>query len=232
MFITVEGEDGCGKTTLSKKLVQKLNDIGIPAVWCRAPDGPIRDILLKRDSIIDDWTELLLFLCSLRWGLVNSILPALATGSVVVLDRFTTTTIAYQGAARGLGEDTVRQLINEQIHWRFRENTRPDHSVFVVCDEDTREQRLQQRGNFDHMDQLGLQFRQKVAQSMRQQYVQSLDKFLIDPDSTMSVSEIENNGTEEELEAALDDWITVYHDTILKCLENRKAATTEKRRYY
>jgi len=116
MFLIVEGVDGAGKTLASKILKERLQ-LHAPhseIVNCRAPDGPIRDVLLNRPegTIIDHQTELLLFATCHRWLLINKVLPALDRGATVILDRFTDSTISYQGGGRELGVDVVHNLCN------------------------------------------------------------------------------------------------------------------------
>jgi dTMP kinase len=113
-FITLEGPDGSGKTTLSRALATKLEQIGISVVLTREPgDGPvgpaIREVLLSGSSI-DAWTEAFLFLADRRQHCNSVIYPALDLGKWVICDRFADSTIVYQGYGRGLDIERLRDL--------------------------------------------------------------------------------------------------------------------------
>ena len=112
MFITLEGVDGSGKTTQAARLVEAL---GPETVRIREPGGTeaaeqIRNLLADPGVPLDSTAELLLF-CAARADLISRVIrPALADGRHVVCDRFTDSTIAYQGGARGLGVNRVRAV--------------------------------------------------------------------------------------------------------------------------
>ncbi len=116
-FISVEGGEGAGKTTLIGHLERTLGARGITVVKTREPGGTelgnqIRAWLLTRSATmkIDAKAELLLFLAARAQHIEEVIQPALAAGKVVICDRYNDSTIAYQGAGRGLGVDWVRNL--------------------------------------------------------------------------------------------------------------------------
>lgn len=112
MFITLEGVDGSGKTTQAAMLARAL---GASAMTLREPGGTdaaerIRQLLADPATPLDPTAELLLF-CAARADLVSRVIrPALEVGRTVICDRFTDSTIAYQGVARGLGIVRVREL--------------------------------------------------------------------------------------------------------------------------
>lgn len=117
LFITFEGGEGAGKTTLIQALDKHLRSLGYTVVKTREPGGSslgdqIRALLLNpRHSIdISAEAELLLFLASRAQHITECIAPALQAGYVVLCDRFNDSTIAYQGVARGLGVKRVQQL--------------------------------------------------------------------------------------------------------------------------
>lgn len=116
-FITLEGGEGSGKTTLLHQLAAFLNEEGYEVVTTREPGGSqlgeaIRDLVLHHHSSMSIGTEaeLLLFLAARSQHIKEKILPALQKGQIVLCDRFNDSTIAYQGAARGLGMDYVEKL--------------------------------------------------------------------------------------------------------------------------
>lgn len=113
-YIALEGGDGSGKTTLSAALAARLGAAGDEVVEVREPGGTplgeqIRQLLLDSGHV-DPWAEVLLFAAQ-RAQLAREIVePALDRGAWVVSDRTYYSSIAYQGAARGLGEDQVREI--------------------------------------------------------------------------------------------------------------------------
>ena len=112
MFIALEGVDGSGKTTQAARLAEAL---GPETVLVREPGGTkagerVRELLKDPDVRLDPMAELLLF-CAARAQLVEEVIrPALEAGQTVVCDRFSDSSVAYQGVARGLGADRVAGL--------------------------------------------------------------------------------------------------------------------------
>lgn len=116
-FITFEGGEGAGKTTLIKSLKRILEEKGHLVVQTREPGGSIlsekiRDLLLHRDKnlLIGNRAELLLFLSARAEHVEEVIKPALDSGKIVLCDRFSDSSVAYQGYARGLGMEEVEGL--------------------------------------------------------------------------------------------------------------------------
>ena len=230
MFLAVEGIDGVGKTTVSRKLRDRLA-VEFPdkeVVFSRAPEGPIRDILLERHGkIIDAKGEVLLFLAGHRWLLTNIVFPALKRGAIVVQDRFTDTTVAYQGAGRELDPTWVYKRVEEDIKYGYEsmdlreqlspryayrmehQGVQPDHTLYVTAPRHVSEQRIQSRGNLDFMDQAGFEFRNRVARQMRIQKNMHDTEYL-QGHSSMVVSEISNAQSMEALDLAIDDWVNEH----------------------
>ncbi|WP_270211357.1 dTMP kinase [Streptococcus anginosus] len=108
MFISLEGPDGAGKTSVLEALIPILEAKGQAFVTTREPGGvavaeKIRDVVLDpKHTEIDEKTELLLYIASRRQHLVERILPALDRGEMVLVDRFIDSSVAYQGFGRGL----------------------------------------------------------------------------------------------------------------------------------
>jgi dTMP kinase len=117
-IITFEGGEGVGKTTQAALLKEYLEKIGRRVVSFRDPGGSelsenIRKLFLSYQ--MDATTELMLLLAARRTNITTIIKPALDAGSVVIIDRFIDSTLVYQGIARGLGIDNVRNLM-ENTH--------------------------------------------------------------------------------------------------------------------
>ncbi len=116
LFITFEGPDGSGKSTQARLLAERLKREGYPVLETVEPGGTqigqqIRRILLDpANQELRAVPELLLMFAARAQNVEQSILPALAEAKIVVSDRFTDSSIAYQGAARGLGWDTVLEV--------------------------------------------------------------------------------------------------------------------------
>ena len=116
LFITFEGVEGSGKTTQVELLADRLQQAGYPVITTREPGGTpisdrIRAVVLDQSRVeIHPHTEALL-MCAARAQLVNElILPSLAHGHVVICDRYSDSTFAYQGFARGQDLATLRAL--------------------------------------------------------------------------------------------------------------------------
>ena len=116
MFITVEGPEGAGKTTVVQLLVQELQKEGYKVVSTREPGGikiaeQIRHVILdKENTSMDERTEALLYAAARRQHLVEKVIPSIEEGAVVLCDRFVDSSLAYQGHARGLGMDEVLRI--------------------------------------------------------------------------------------------------------------------------
>lgn len=112
-FITFEGGEGAGKTTILSSLTSKLSEKGYEVLATREPGGieiaeKIREIILDPlHTTMDGRTEALLYAAARRQHLVEKVLPALEQGKIVLCDRFIDSSLAYQGYARGLGMDEV-----------------------------------------------------------------------------------------------------------------------------
>jgi len=115
-FITFEGTEGCGKSTQVHLLAEKMRQFGYQVCTTREPGGcsiadAIRQILLDpASSGMDSLSELFLYAAARAQHMVEVIRPALARGEIVLCDRFTDATLAYQGYGRGLNIETIRNL--------------------------------------------------------------------------------------------------------------------------
>jgi dTMP kinase len=134
-FITFEGIEGCGKTTQIKMLAERLKATGRRVTLTREPGGcaiadKIRGILLDADNqAMLPQTELLLYAAARSQHVGEVVKPALDDGCVVLCDRFTDATIAYQSNGRGIGRETVDTLNSMACG-----DVRPDLTVLIDCD--------------------------------------------------------------------------------------------------
>jgi dTMP kinase len=114
-FITIEGGEGCGKSTQSLLLFEHIKTSGIPVIHTREPGGTIvaetiRTVLLNPENRISPVAELLLYEASRAQHIEEVIMPAPRAGTTVICDRFTDATLAYQGYGRGIDLAVIRKL--------------------------------------------------------------------------------------------------------------------------
>ncbi|MGG1657871.1 dTMP kinase [Brevibacillus sp. NRS-1366] len=115
-FITVEGGEGAGKSTVIARLYEELRSRGMDVLLTREPGGidiaeQIREIILNpAHTQMDKRTEALLYAAARRQHLAEKVIPALEAGMLVLCDRFIDSSLAYQGHARGLGIDAVYEI--------------------------------------------------------------------------------------------------------------------------
>jgi dTMP kinase len=113
IFITFEGGEGAGKSTVLERVATKLRDLDYDVLTTREPGGihiaeAIREVILdKQHTAMDAKTEALLYAAARRQHLVEKVIPALEEGKIVLCDRFIDSSLAYQGYARGLGIDQI-----------------------------------------------------------------------------------------------------------------------------
>lgn len=116
MFVTIEGPEGSGKSSVTKEVTKRLEAEGFEVVLTREPGGTpiaeeIRNVILdKKNTAMDSWTEALLYAAARRQHLVEKVWPLTKEGKIVISDRFLDSSLAYQGGARGLGIDKVLEL--------------------------------------------------------------------------------------------------------------------------
>ena len=145
-FITFEGGEGCGKSTQVVRLAAALESRGIKVLLTREPGGTRLSELIRtllKDEAEDppvDRAELLLFLAARAQLVRNVIAPALEAGTWVISDRFSDSTVAYQGYGRGLPVDFVRQANDFAC-----EGLRPDLTFLLDLDPETAERRMRGR---------------------------------------------------------------------------------------
>lgn len=163
MFISFEGTEGVGKTTLIRKIHQYFEQQGKEVVLTREPGGTplaeqIRTLLLavNHDEQMSHDTELLLIYAARAQHLQQVILPALAAGKIVLSDRFTDASFAYQCAGRGLSQEKL-QLLNQTFVAKM-----PNITFWLDASIELGMTRARERGALDRFEQEKLSFFAKV----------------------------------------------------------------------
>lgn len=189
LFITFEGPDGSGKTTVSKAVHQRLIDEGIDCIYTREPGGSaiaekIRDLILDPNNTeMDRKTEALLYAAGRRQHLIEKVLPAINLGKVVICDRFIDSSLAYQGYGRAIGFEEVL-LINEFAI----EGYYPYKTIFLDIDEAVGLERIQSRTFKDRLDQESLDFHHLVSEGYRLVYKKYEDRMIrVDASQSLEV---------------------------------------------
>ena len=167
-FITCEGPDGVGKTTQALELVKYLREQGHDVLHTREPGGTpigekIRALLLNEP--MTPMTELLLFAGARAQHIEEVIKPALLAGKVVVCDRFSDSSYAYQGAGRGYAREvTALEIL---VHSGFE----PDYTLFFDAPEEVCLKRLSLRTDkLDRFDQEQLDFKHRVYMGFQERF--------------------------------------------------------------
>lgn len=191
LFITIEGPDGAGKSSVIKELANMIEaNSQIPVILTREPGGipiseEIRKIILDpKNTMMDERTEALLYAAARRQHLIEKIIPNLEENNLVLCDRFIDSSIAYQGGARGIGEQEIREINEFAIEGRW-----PDLTLYLDIDAKTGLERIAKGRKvsvIDRLDQESLAFHELV----RETYLMGLEKeperiFLIDASRTI-----------------------------------------------
>ena len=160
LFITFEGVDGCGKSTQMDLLAQYLKQKGHDVILTREPGAnglgeKIREILLNYKGEVSDRCESFLFLADGAQNIDIIVKPAVTEGKIVLCDRHTDSTVAYQGYGRGLDLDRINKLNTLATN-----GMKPDLTFVFDIDTDTSMERVGK--NKDRMESAGLEFQKKV----------------------------------------------------------------------
>jgi len=166
-FISLEGVDGSGKSTQAVMLADALRDRGHEVIHVREPGGTpfgeaVRDVVLGPDAM-SPWAEALLFAAARSQLVVDVIEPAIALGTWVVADRFLDSSLAYQGAARGLGIDEVAAVNAPGIG-----GTMPDLTIILDLPAAAAVDRRSGRGSVDRIEGEGEALQESVAEGYRE----------------------------------------------------------------
>ncbi len=202
MFISFEGVEGAGKSTQLHLVGKRLGSKGYTVVLTAEPGGTvigddIRKILLNRDNReMSPLTELLLYSASRAQHISEVILPALDNGEIVLSDRFTDSTIAYQGFGRGLNKNTILEIIDIST-----KGLKPD--ITILFDLDVKEglHRNKGAGKTDRLETENVDFHKKVRQGFIELARQEPKRFVV-LDARMTIEK-----TTDRIMEILEDYI-------------------------
>lgn len=190
--MTIEGPDGSGKTSVTAQLKEKLLAKHIDVVFTREPGGSpiaeqIRKIILDIDNTaMDARTEALLYAASRRQHLIETVIPAVQAGQLVISDRFVHSSLAYQGIGRGIGMEEIWQINQFAIQDRM-----PDLTLLIDVPAEIGIQRIEaSKGErqYDRLDREKIEFHQKVRQTYLDLAFNNEKMIIID--GTQSVAEV------------------------------------------
>ena len=174
-LVSLEGPEGAGKTSVLEAIIPILENRGIEVLSTREPGGvligeKIREVILDPSHTeMDPKTELLLYIASRRQHLVEKVLPALATGKLIIMDRFIDSSVAYQGFGRGLDKEAIDWL-NEFA----TDGLKPDLTLYFDIEVEEGLARIAANSDreINRLDMEGLDLHRKV----RQGYLSLLEK--------------------------------------------------------
>ena len=177
-FITFEGPEGSGKTTVLKAVAEKLAQ-HYDVISTREPGGvptgeEIRKVVLEGNQM-DIRTEAMLFAASRREHLVEKVIPALKNNQIVLCDRYIDSSLAYQGYARGIGIEEVKALNEFAINGLY-----PDLTIYLdVSAEIGRERILSNQRNQNRLDQEDVKFHEKVVEGYKKIIHNESERFIV-----------------------------------------------------
>ena len=178
LFITFEGGEGCGKSTQSRLLLKKLEQQNIPVVLTHEPGGTAlgnelrKTLKRKRDSSISPQAELFLLAASRAQLVVELIRPALEEGKVVLCDRFTHSTMVYQGYGRGLDFTAIKMVNNMATR-----NLNPD--LIILLDISPEQGLARKQSLKDRFELEDLSFHRRVREGYVKMAAAEPDRWLV-----------------------------------------------------
>ena len=187
LFITFEGGDGCGKTTQINLLDEYLRNKGFKTLLTREPGSKglgikLREILLNYDGEVSPVAESFLFLADRAQHVDCIIKPALKEGTIVLCDRHTDSTVAYQGYGRGLDLEQIHRLNKIATS-----GLKPDLTIVLDVDVETSQQRV--GAEKDRMESAGIEFFERVRNGFLEIAKQEPERVKV-VDSTQPIEEI------------------------------------------
>ena len=190
LFVTVEGTDGCGKTTQIRNIIDHLSSLGCRVVLTREPGGTrisenIRSIILDPTfTEMHSITELMLYSAA-RAQLVEQVIkPSIAKSETVICDRYIDSFYAYQGYGRGLDMDMLKKITSLAI-----DDMIPDITIFLDLDPEIGLRRRMNAANGDRIENEQIEFHRRVYDGYKQLARENPDRIKI-IDATRSVEEV------------------------------------------
>lgn len=196
IFITFEGNDGSGKTTISKKIYEQLVKEGYDVVYTREPGGidiaeQIRSVILNPlNTSMDPRCEALLYAAARRQHLIEKVVPALERKQIVICDRFIDSSLAYQGIGRKIGFDEIYELNHFAI-----EGYMPEKTIFLQLDPRIGLERIASRANKDRLDLESEEFHLLVAKGY-EKVLQRFNERMIVIDANQNIEDVFKNTLE------------------------------------
>ena len=165
LFLTFEGGEGAGKTTLIEEIARQLAAEGFSVLKTREPGGTklgehIRALLLQQGVPVSPYAELCLFLASRAQHILEVIGPALEAGKIVLCDRFNDSSIVYQGIGRGLGKEKVAQFCAF-----VSQGLEPNLTLYLDIDPELGMSRLRKGRDPDRIEAEGMTFHEKIREA-------------------------------------------------------------------
>ncbi len=190
LFITLEGPDGSGKTTILKMVEEELGNRGLDLVLTREPGGTkigekIRNIILDKENIdLGDETEALLYAASRAQHISELIEPTINRGGLVISDRFLLSSLAYQGVGRDLGIERVKMVNDFGLR-----NISPDLILFFHIDPEETLRRKTENNAGDRLELEGNNFHRKVYNGYKK-LIKMYPENVVIVDATRPVEEV------------------------------------------
>ena len=197
-FITLEGGECSGKTTIIKSICAKLNELNIEYITTREPGGiaiaeQIRSIILDvNNTSMTPECECLLYAASRMQHLTERVVPAINAGKVVICDRFLDSSLAYQGFARGLGIDKVLKANHFALDYL------PGLTLFIDVKPEVALKRLEIRGNSNRLDLEAIDFHNRVYEGYKQ-IASMYPKRIVTIDGNQDLDSVTNDCVNEVL---------------------------------
>lgn len=185
-FVAFEGPDGCGKSTISNLIYEKLIEEGYPVIKSREPGGTpisekIRDIILDNDNVaMHPRTEALLYAAGRAQHVEEKIKPALEEGKIVLVERYILSSLIYQGIGRDLGVEEVFK-----VNQFATQNLEPDLTIILNPKKVTVSRK--EKEGLDRLENAGVEFHTKVLNAYIE-YGKTHEVLFVD--ASMSIEEV------------------------------------------
>ena len=171
LFLTFEGIEGSGKTYQSKKLFKKIKSMGLHAIYTREPGGTraaekIRGVILEdyfhpeSKEKFNKYTDTLLYLASRNEHIVKKLKPAIVKKKIIICDRFTDSTLAYQVYGKGVNKNLV-----DSVHKYILGSVKPDLTFILIANISKAMKRLKKRKKKNRYDKFSKNFYSKVQKA-------------------------------------------------------------------